>query len=434
MPGTNTYQVDIAMGRNAIRHRRDFLRFTAVGVAGYSCSWVDLLAASAGALRQRGKACILLWMAGGPSQFETFSPKPSHANGGATKAISTAVPGIEVAENFPHMAQVMADAAIIRSMTSKEGSHPRASFLLHTGYLPAASIKPPTLGSLVSQAIGDRQSELPDFVRIGKRSRNGGGAGLLGVEFEPYLIAAPDRPPTNTRPTTGVARYRRRLGLLSRLEQDASVAAGRRERADHQKLYRRTASMILSPKMRAFDLEAEPAATRDAYGRTPFGSGCLLARRLVEAGVTFVEVGVSGWDTHADNFKRTRMVAQPVDRAMAQLIRDLKRRGMLENTLVIWMGEFGRTPRINPRSGRDHYPRAFNVLLAGGGIHGGRVIGATDAGGTAVVDRPVTVPDLFRTFCRSLHIDPDQEHISRSGRPIKVVNGGRSVDALLSLQ
>jgi len=432
MPGTNAYQVDIAMGRDSIRHRRDFLRFTAAGIAGCSCNWIDLLAASADTLRQRGKACILLWMAGGPSQFETFSPKPSHANGGETKAISTAVPGIEVAENFPHMAQVMADAAIIRSMTSKEGSHPRASFLLHTGYLPTASVKQPTLGSLVSQAIGNRHAELPDFVRIGKRSRNGGGAGLLGVEFEPYLVAAPDRPPANTRPTTGVARYRRRLNLLSRLEQDASVAAGRSERTDHQKLYRRTASMILSPKMRAFDLESESAAARDAYGRTPFGSGCLLARRLVEAGVTCVEVGVSGWDTHADNFKRTRTVAEPVDRAMAQLIEDLKHRGMLENTLVIWMGEFGRTPHINPRSGRDHYPRAFNVLLAGGGIQGGQVIGATNEGGTAVVDRPVTVPDLFCTFCKSLHIDPDRENMSASGRPIQVVNGGQPVDALFS--
>ena len=169
---------------------------------------------------------------------------------------------------------------------------------------------------------------------------------------------------------------------------------------------------------------------RDAYGRTEFGNGCLLARRLVETGVTFVEVSLGNWDTHADNQDRTRKLAEQCDQPFAQLIRDLGQRGMLDTTLVVWMGEFGRTPRINGRGGRDHYPRAFNVALAGGGIRGGQVIGSTNDGGTAVADRPVQVTDLFQTVCKSLAIDPDNENMTPIGRPIRIVDGGAPVEEL----
>jgi uncharacterized protein (DUF1501 family) len=182
--------------------------------------------------------------------------------------------------------------------------------------------------------------------------------------------------------------------------------------------------------MTAFELDREPAKVRAAYGEGDFAAGCLLARRLVEAGVTFVEVSVGNWDTHQDNFAQTKDLAARVDRATAQLLADLHARGLLEKTLVVWMGEFGRTPRINPRAGRDHYPRAFNLALAGGGVRGGQVIGRTDAGGTEVTDRPVTVPDLFRSLCRSLGIDPEAEHTTSAGRPIKVVDQGAVVREL----
>jgi uncharacterized protein (DUF1501 family) len=183
--------------------------------------------------------------------------------------------------------------------------------------------------------------------------------------------------------------------------------------------------------MEAFDLEKESTKVRDAYGRSRVGAGCLLARRLVEAGVTFVEVNVGGWDTHDDNFNRTKELTGSIDLPVAQLISDLRQRGMLERTLVIWMGEFGRTPRINARGGRDHYPRAFNVVLAGGGIRGGQVVGATDAGGQEVTERAVTVNDLFRTVYAALGIDADQENMSRIGRPIKLVDGGSVIGELL---
>jgi uncharacterized protein (DUF1501 family) len=188
--------------------------------------------------------------------------------------------------------------------------------------------------------------------------------------------------------------------------------------------------MVLSPKMEAFDLSRESSAMRGAYGKTDFGSGCLLARRLVEAGVTFVEVGLGNWDTHQDNFTRTHALAGELDRPFAQLVSDLKTRGMLDKTLVVWMGEFGRTPRINPRGGRDHYPRAFSAVLAGGGVRGGRTLGATDAAGAEIEDRPVTAPDLFRTIYKSLGIDAEKENMSPIGRPIKIVDGGKPVDEL----
>src|SRR6185503_6104464 len=200
--------------------------------------------------------------------------------------------------------------------------------------------------------------------------------------------------------------------------------------ADHQKLIKKSSTMILSPRMEAFDLNHESDKMRDAYGRTRFGAGCLLARRLVEAGVTFVEVNQDGWDTHDNNFERVKTNNGTIDQPMAQLIADLKQRGMLEKTLVIWMGEFGRTPRINARGGRDHYPRAFNVALAGGGVRGGQVIGRTDAGGVDVADRPVTVHDLFQTICKSLKIDSSKENMSSIGRPLKVVDGGQPVDEI----
>jgi uncharacterized protein (DUF1501 family) len=420
-----------AIDRSHIVHRRDFLRgISAAGLAAGTLSWTDLMTANADELRRRGMACILLWMQGGPSQFETFSPKPDHANGGETKAIATSVPGIQIAENFPQMAGMMRDASIIRSVTSKEGSHPRASFLLHTGYLPTASVKYPSLGALVANELADPASQLPSFVRIGGRGQNSSGGGFLGTHLDPFDIQNPSAAPTNTRPTTEVARYQRRLDLLDRLQVDFAREAPQ-EVMDHKSVYERAAKMILSPEMKAFDLAQEPDAMRDAYGRGQFGAGCLLARRLIETGVTFVEVTLNGWDTHDDNFTRVKRLAEQVDQPFAQLIRDLKDRGMLDRTLVVWMGEFGRTPNINPRGGRDHYPRAFNVVMAGGPIRGGQVVGETDAAGAAVKDRPVTVPDLFQTICAALKIDGDKENQSGVGRPIKIVDGGEPVRELM---
>ncbi len=427
------FETDVRMGRDRVLARRDFLcGVSTAALAAGSLRWTDAIAASSEQLRREGMACIVLWMAGGPSQFETFSPKPDHENGGETKAISTAVPGIQISENLSHCAKVMNELAIIRSMSSKEGNHSRASFLLHHGVVPTASVKYPSMGSLVAHQIGDAACELPSFVRVGNRLRNGGNGGFLGVDYDPFVLQDAERPPANTTPATSVDRYQRRLSLLDRLDARYGASEGPDVVDSHKKLVGKASQMILSPQMDAFDLDQESDATRDAYGRTKFGASCLLARRLVESGVTFVEVGSGGWDTHQDNFNRVRELTAGIDQPMAQLITDLKQRGMLERTLVVWMGEFGRTPKINGRTGRDHFPRAFNVVLAGGGVRGGQVIGETNAGGTEVTDRPVQVVDLFRSIYKSLRIDADHENMSLIGRPIKIVDGGGVVEELFS--
>ena len=426
----------VVLGRGQFR-RRDFLRAIPAGAAAAGLlSWHDQLMASAADLRKSGKRCILLWMGGAPSQFETFDPKPGHANGGETKAIKTTVPGIEISENLPKIAQAMEDLCLIRSMTGKEGQHPRATFLMHTGYLPSPAVKYPTLGSIVAKEIGDAASDLPSFVRVGvgqgANASAMGGAGILGVDYDPLLVLNPARPPDNTALTTHAQRFQRRLGLLDRVQADYANTGGSQVVEDHQKIYAQAARLVTSPKMEGFDINKESQSMKEAYGSSPFGQGCLLARRLIETGVTFVEVTLGNWDTHRDNFNGTKTLCGQLDQPFAALLADLKQRGLLDSTLIIWSGEFGRTPRINASAGRDHYPRAFTSILAGCGIKGGQVIGRTDAGGEEIKERPVSVNDLLRTVCHQLGIDAKKQNMSSIGRPIPIVDGGEVIQEAVS--
>src|SRR5262249_42033086 len=248
-----------------------------------------------------------------------------------------------------------------------------------------------------------------------------GGPSFLGVRHAPFMISDPNRPPDNLPSPVTASRMQRRLGLLKDLEAPLARTGAREMVRDHQALYKQTATMVLSPRTKAFDLEGEPEKMRQMYGRSPFGQGCLMARRLLEAGVTFIEVQSSGWDTHDNELASIKNLVPPVDRATSALLIDLKARGLLDKTLVIWMGEFGRTPRINLTAGRDHFPTAFNVALGGAGVKGGQVIGATNPLGTDVAEHPVTVPDLFCTFCQALGIDPRKENQSDVGRPLKLL-------------
>ena len=374
---TDVNHLNVTMDSQGVLSRRGFLRGVGLGVAGVSAlSFTDLLAVQADELRKRQMACILLWMTGGPSQFETFDPKPDHPSGGGTKVIETAAPGITIAREWEKTAEVMNDVAIIRSMTSKEGNHQRATYQLHTGYPPTGTVRHPSFGSLAAAEIGDPRSELPNYVTVGNAGGPGGfvGAGFLGAAYEPFQVLDPLQPPTNVRLPVAADRFERRLSLMPRLEAAGFARSGGGDQVRaHRTLYQQTARMVLSPKLKAFNLDEEPSPLRDAYGRNPFGQGCLLARRLVEIGVTFIEVRSGGWDTHQQNQERTATLSRQTDPALATLIADLKRRGMLERTLVVWMGEFGRTPAINPTGGRDHFPRVFSALVAGGGVKGGQV-------------------------------------------------------------
>lgn len=436
-----THNLKLHLARDGhIVHRRDFVKHVGIGAAAISSmSWMDQVRAAAPELRKKGMSCILLFMRGGPSQFETFDPKPGTTNGGPTEAINTAVNGIQIAKGWERTAKLMNEFAIIRSMTSKEGNHPRAVYQMHTSYAPSGSIKHPSMGSLIASEIADPSFDLPHYVNIGGIGGGGAdvagmGSGFLGMSFAPFAVQDPNRLPQNVELPSGVdgKRMNRRLSLMDALSKDFASAGGQSRVNDQKAVYQSAANMVLSPHLAAFDLNKEKGDDRERYGRTPFGQGCLMARRLVETGVTFVEVGHGNWDTHDDNFNRTAKLSAEVDQGMSALITDLKARGLLDKTLVMWMGEFGRTPNINARTGRDHYPRAFNVLLAGGGIKGGQVIGSTSADGRDVKDRPVTVNDLFCSFYQALKINPKKENMSGVGRPIKIVDGGTAVKELFA--
>jgi hypothetical protein len=409
--------------------RRSFLHSVSAGaLAAGTLSFRDLMSLQADELRKQGRSMILLWMAGGPIQFETFDPKPGVDNGGPTQAIETSVPGIQIAEGWEQTAKVMDDLCLIRSMTNREGNHQRASYQLHTGYVPSGSVKHPSLAANIAKEIADPELPLPAVVSVGPTV----GAGFLGVDYEPFVVGNPGQLPANVANAVSEPRYHRRLGLLGRLEEDFAQRGGQVVSDNHRRLYGKASQMVLSPDVKAFDIADEPASLRRRYGNSTFGRGCLLARRLVETGVTFVEVRSNGWDTHDNNFERSSNLAGQVDPAMAALISDLKDRGLLERTVVVWMGEFGRTPRINPRTGRDHYPRVFSAALAGGGVRGGQVIGNSSRDGTAIRNDPVSVDDLFCSICHALGVDPRTENISPLGRPMKVVDGGQVVEQLFA--
>ncbi len=413
--------------------RRGFLHTVSAGaLAAGTLTLRDVMSLQAAELRKQGKSMILLWMGGGPSQFETFDPKPNHANGGETKAISTSVSGIQIAQGWEKTAAVIDDLAIIRSMTNKEGSHPRATYQMHTGYIPSGSVKHPSLAASIAKEISDPQFELPAVVSVGQTQ----GAGFLGVQYEPFMVQDPSRMPQNVATGVPTNRYSRRLGLLDRLEDEFADRGGEIVVKNHRDLYGKTSKMVLSSDLKAFDISDEPTSMKEMYGDSNFGRGCMLARRLVEAGTTFVEISSRGqggnWDTHDNLYERVGNLSASIDPATAGLVADLKDRGLLENTLVVWMGEFGRTPRINPRGGRDHYPRVFNAAMAGCGIKGGQVIGSSTADGTAVADDPVTANDLFCTICKSLDVDPRKENMSPLGRPMKIVDGGAPVEKLFA--
>jgi hypothetical protein len=364
-------------------------------------------------------------MDGGPSHKDTFDLKPGTTNGGPYRPIATSVPGIQISEYFPRFARLMQHAAIIRSMSTLEGAHGRAKYHLHTGYREGVGgLVYPSLGATVSKEIGNPDNPLPNFVSIGNRSY---GSGFLGPRHQPLIINDPNRGVENLRPAVGSDQFSNRMGLLEELEAGFNRTYNNPLGTAHRTTYQRALTLMQDRGARAFDLSQEPAASRAAYGTSRFGEGCLLARRLVESGVSFVEVSLGGWDTHQNNFARVRSLSEQVDPAMSALVTDLRQRGLLDSTLVIWMGEFGRTPRINQRGaqpGRDHYPRAWSTVMVGGGIRGGQVIGRTDAEGAVVQQRPVSAIDFLATACRVLGIDYNKMNHTPIGRPVRVVDRG----------
>jgi Protein of unknown function (DUF1501) len=439
------------MTRMPTLSRREWLTLTSAGVVTFSMSgWLENLAAAAANNPQRRRSCILLWMNGGPSQMDTFDLKPGTANGGPFKEIATAVPGIKISEHLPKIAKHMKDMVIVRSMSTKESDHGRASYLMRTGRVPTGPVQYPTLGSVFSKELGNPEAELPNFVSIAPfraLSPAAYGPGFLGPQYAPLVVGegavnfGPQQQTnvdqllkvedlalpngiSNTRAST-------RVQLLRDMEQDFIARRPGTAPLTHSTAYQRAVTLMRSAAAKAFNISEEPKNVRDAYGRDIFGQGCLLARRLIEHGVPFVEVthstapglnGTLGWDTHQNNFDNVRSLSGVLDQGWSMLMTDLKQRGLLDTTLIVWMGEFGRTPRIaSERKGRDHWANSWSTVLAGGGIKGGQVIGRTSKDGTTVEERGVSVPDLLASVSLALGVDFMKQNASNVGRPIRIV-------------
>ncbi len=379
------------------------------------------------AKRKTARACIFLYMAGGPSQLDTFDPKPGTANAAGTKALATSVAGLQLGEGLSRLAAQAKHLAVLRSISSKEGSHARARYLMHTGYTPAGGIRHPAFGAITAASLG--KGPLPSYVSVGGP---GADAGFLGAAHAPFPVFNPQRPLRNLERARFVdqPRFDERVRLWRELETDFANSHDVPQVRNQRAVGERALAMMKASQLAAFDLSKEPASAKAAYGTSKFGLGCLMARRLVEVGVPFVQVTLNGWDTHTDHATRIKPLCRDLDAGMSALIADLAQRGLLESTLVVWTGDFGRTPRISPRGGRDHYPKVTPAVLAGGGVRGGQVIGQTDKTGESIVGSAVSVPDVYRSIAHTLGIDPDTERTSRAGRPIATVDGGTIISSL----
>ncbi len=450
------------MARSSVLSRRDFHRLAAAGAFGTCASgWMEPLAAAAADDPQRRRSCILLWMNGGPSQIDTFDLKTGHANGGPFRDTATRIPGVRISEHLPRLAAQMDKMSLVRTMSTREGDHTRGTYYMHTGYLPQGPINHPTFGSLAARELGVEDSPLPAFVSIApyrQFSPQAYAPGFLGPTYAPLLVA--DSLFGFQQPGQGndyderlrvqdlqasaglaAAQVDARLDMLQEMERDFVARRPGLPGQSHLSAYDRAIRLMRTSARTAFDLEQEPTRLRDAYGRNLFGQGCMLARRLVERGVPFVEVTLGnlqgngpGWDTHQQNFPAVRQLSEILDQGWGTLMSDLRQRGMLDDVTIVWMGEFGRTPRINPQQGRDHFPNAWTAVLAGGGIKGGSVFGQTTTDGMAVNGpRGVGVPDFIATICRALGMDPEKQNMSNVGRPIRIADvGAQPIREILS--
>jgi hypothetical protein len=426
--------------------RRDALRLGIVSAFGLSLFGRSSTFASTD-VRKKAKSCILLWLDGGPSHLETFDVKPDAPAEvrGPFQPIATNVTGTYISELLKRTAKVTDKIAIIRSMTSPLGEHGIANQYMLSGYKPSPVIDYPSYGSVLSKVRGG-QNVLPPYIAI-PSVRGPAGAGFLGTGFDPFSIGG-DPSKANFRvkdldfyPGVDSERMNRRRAFVDQLEKfQRHQEEGN---ADPDPRFEQAYRMVTSEKTkRAFDLSLEKEDIRSKYGLGSFGQSCLMARRLVENGVPFVTVDYNGWDTHESLVLRLKEgfagakvgvgLVPTFDQGFATLVEDLDERGMLDETLVIAMGEFGRTPKINTRGGRDHWPRVFSIALAGGGVRGGVVVGKSDAIGESPAERPVSPSDLAYTIYSLLGVEPSQELQTEDGRPVQINQGGELIKELLS--
>ncbi len=428
-------------------NRRSWMQYASLSAAGVASSaWLPSIAAAAKAAKEQGRHCVLLWMSGGPSQIDTFDMKPGHANGGSIKEVSTSVPGIRFSEHLPKLAKHADSLAILRGMSTKEGDHERGTVLMRTGHIPGGPVSYPSIGCSLSKALGGEMSELPDYVTIapGPFARNSISPGFLGPKHAATSVAGGGGVPDDGFAQLRVDFLERAKNVnsdrqLARLELWRTMQADFRKRRGtsnviaQDTVYESAIRMLGSDAKHAFDLSEEPDKVREAYGRGSFGQGCLMARRLIERGVPLVEVTLGNgleWDTHANNFEQVGRLSERLDAGWATLMTELGQIGLLEKTTILWAGEFGRTPVINGNGGRDHFPQAFTCVLAGGGVAGGQVYGATTKDGSEVDDGKMNEQDLLSTLCQALGVNPATENIAEGGRPIAIAEGSVATEVL----
>ncbi len=411
-------------------NRRHFMSHLAGASAlvGSSMAFGQSLSVHAADLKKRSKSAILLWMSGGPATIDLWDLKPGTANGGPFKPISTSGTA-QISEHLPMMAKQMHNMAIVRSMSTREADHDRGRYYMHTGYVPDPNIEHPSYGAVAAHELMAQRSqlEIPPFVSVGGASE---GPGFLGMAWSPFNVSTNGK--IRNLEMKDNDRLMGKMKALSMIEKGFISQKRGLAAEDHAKILGKTYDLLTSKQMEAFNVAAEPEKVKERYGKG-FGEGCLLARRLVEAGVPFVEVDLGGWDMHRGVHAALADEKLPVlDRAMSALIEDLEQRGLLQDTVVMWMGEFGRTPRINGDAGRDHWARSWSTVVGGGGIKGGIAVGATSPEGTEVITEPYSSEDLMASVCKALGIPLETTFQSRSGRPMKIANGGKIITDLFA--
>lgn len=403
---------------------------SASALAGCSLALGNTMRLHADELKRQHKSAILLWMGGGPATIDLWDLKPGQPTGGPFKPIATSG-DMQISECLPILAKQMHHLSIVRSMSTREADHDRGRYYMHTGFVPNPSVEHPSYGSVIShELMADRNDlEIPPFISIGGASE---GPGFLGMAWAPFSVSSNGRI-DNLDMRLNDSRLTQRMRTLDLIERGFAGQNRGPAAADHMKVLKKTFDLMTSQQMEAFEVDQEPEAMKQLYGDSDFGRGCLMARRLVEVGVPFVEVNLGGWDNHQGIHNILRNDRLPVmDKAMGALVQDLDQRGLLESTAIVWMGEFGRTPTINGNAGRDHYARAWSVVVGGGSIRGGLAVGATDEEGRKVITEPYSAEDLMATVCKSLGINMETTYQSKSGRPMQIANGGKIIEELLS--
>jgi uncharacterized protein (DUF1501 family) len=412
--------------------RRHFMRHLA-GASAFAMPAFALtrtLRANAQSLSRNHKSAILLYLNGGAPTIDMWDMKPGAPTAGQFKPIAT-TGDFEICELMPELAKQGKHLSIVRSMSTREADHDRGRYYMHTGFVPNPSVEHPSYGSVVAHEMEEKvpELEIPPFVSIGGASE---GPGFLGMAYAPFQVDANGQ--IRDAEMRGVAwnRMQDRMKLLDALERRFIDERRGSAAEEHAKVLAKTHDLLTSDQMKAFKVRSEPQDMIAKYGDNNFGRGCLMARRLVEVGVPFVEVNSGGWDLHQGCFTSLQAKLPELDKAFSALVDDLKQRGLLESTVVLCMGEFGRTPRINGEAGRDHFARAWSVVLGGAAIQGGRAIGKTNADGTGVETDPYSSEDLMATVCQALGISLQTTYQAKNGRPMKIANGGRVIQELFS--